>query len=121
MDDRKELESWTDIAAHDAWLNVRHQAKNTGFEVPEQVRNDAVARIHQIITKTLGAEYSTIAQDEIALKAILALAKLSATTATAVSVQATALQNHVRAAGPRGTTEHAKFLESLSLKLWRDE
>ena len=114
MDDRKELETWTDTAAHDAWLNVRHQARNTGFSIPEQVRDDAVARIHQIIKKSLGSETTATFQDEIALKAILALAKLSATTTTAVSVQAAALQSHVKATGPRDTTEHGKMMEALT-------
>jgi hypothetical protein len=113
MDDRKEIDEWTDTAAHNEWLNVRHQARNTGFSIPEQVRDDAVARLHQIITKTLGKDTITV-QDEMAIKAVLALAKLSSTTTSAVSVQAAALQGHVRATGPRDTTEQGKFIESLT-------
>jgi hypothetical protein len=121
MDDRKELETWTDTAAHEAWLNVRHQARNTGFAIPEQVRDDAVARIHQIIKKSLGSDTTATFQDEIALKAILVLAKLSATTTSAVSVQAAALQNHVKATGPRDTTEHGRFMEDLARGLFQGQ
>lgn len=117
MDDRNEIESWTDSAAHAEWLSVRHQAENTGFAIPEQVRNDAVARLHQIIRKTLGQENTITAHDDLAIKAVLALAKLSATTTTAVSVQATALQNHLKTHGPRDTSPHGQFIESLTKNL----
>lgn len=120
MDDRTELESWTDTAAHAAWLEVRHQAQNAGFEIPPNVRADTVARLHQIITRTLGNPDAPTFNDELAIKAALALAKLSATTTTAVSVQARALADHEKHRGPRDTSEHGQVMERLMKAVWKE-
>lgn len=112
--DRTELESWTDSTAHAEWLAVRQQAKSTGFPMPERVRTDTVTRLHEIVCRHLGDSTATPDDDDLAIRAALALAKLATTTTTAVTAQATVLRNHAETLSPRNTSDSGLFLEELS-------
>lgn len=100
-----ELESWTDRTAHREWLEIRQGVTQTEFTLPENVRNDAVARLHKIIRDGLDGTAS-YESDKLAITAVLALAKLATTTTTTVARRAEMLSKHIGHQGPLSTDPH---------------
>jgi hypothetical protein len=100
-----DLETWTDRTAHREWLEIRHGVTQTEFALPENVRHDAVARLHKIIRDGIDGT-STYESDKLAIAAVLALAKLATTTTATVSRRAEMLSKHIAHQGPLSTDPH---------------
>lgn len=109
-----DLESWTDQTAHREWLEIRHGVTQTEFTLPENVRHDAVARLHKIICRgndsTVPTSHET---DRNAIAAVLALAKLATTTTATVSRRAEILSKHISHQGPLSTDPHDVRIRDL--------
>lgn len=102
MPEPTDLESWTDQTAHREWLEIRQGVTQTEFALPENVRNDAVARLHQVIRRGMG-EQCSLDCDKVAVSAVLALAKLATTTTTTVARRADILSKHIGHQDPLST------------------
>lgn len=120
---REQLEAWTDTAAYARWTAATELTERTaaGFEIPEDVRNDTVARLAQIVRRDLGKEYTTLQADDLAIRAALALAKIATTTATVQTTHLAALERVARACPPRATDEHSVFIQEMVQGLARGE
>jgi hypothetical protein len=99
------LETWTDQTAHREWLEIRHGVTQTEFALPENVRHDAVARLHKIIRDGIDGPAS-YESDKLAITAVLALAKLATTTTATVARRAEILSKHIDHQGPLSTDPH---------------
>lgn len=108
-----DLETWTDRTAHREWLEVRHGVTQAEFSLPEDVRNDAVARLHQIIRYGLGEKITSTDRDKNAIAAVLALAKLATTTTATVTARATMLSKHIAHQDPLATDAHSVQMRKI--------
>lgn len=118
LNNHRTLDDWNDETAHRQWLELRQKSTQTGFDIPAQVRNDAVARLHGIIMKGTGDTYGTIAaQDEMAIKAVHALVKLATVTTSTTTAAAKILESHTAKFSPKSTHPDDVKMEQLLKKI----
>jgi hypothetical protein len=115
---REQLEAWTDTAAHSEWLELRQTARHNGFEIDDEIKRDAIKRLHQIITRgqvNYRGEPDTPAAslDANAIRAVETLIKLSAANLNITTATARVLQSHSANVAPRPTDAHSLEIQSI--------
>lgn len=113
------LDDWNDEIAHNEWLSLRQNSTKTVFDIPPNVRNDTVNRLHQIIMAgTDNPNGPMHFHDERAIKAVHALVKLATVTTATTVAAAKILETHTATFSPKSTQPHDVEMAELMDKIY---